>query len=176
MNAALAALRQADSSADLNLTPEVILSLVESYNDDDFEKNFRNNGGGYVNHKMYFATMNPDGQKEPSGALADAINSKFGSFDDFKSALTDSAMSVFGSGWAFLAYDPATGELEVITTANQDSPYLQGLLPLLGIDVWEHAYYLLRGPARADYVSAWWDVVDFKPVDAAYAKATGSAS
>ena len=116
--------------------------------------------------------MNPDGQREPTGPLAEAIQAFFGSFEAFKEEFTNTASSVFGSGWSFLVLDPSNGELKVQAAKNQDSPYLEGLIPLLGVDVWEHAYYLKHGPGRGDYLDDWWNVVDFQPVEEAYNKIT----
>ena len=124
----------------------------------------RNNGGGHANHSLYWLFMNPDGGGEPKGAVAQAINKKFGNFAAFKAQFSDAAMKRFGSGWAWLVRDKA-GELQVISTANQDSPLSEGQTPLLVVDVWEHAYYLQYQNKRADYVAAWWNVVNWKAVD-----------
>ena len=127
----------------------------------------RNNGGGYANHSLFWTVMAPDGGGEPSGDLADAINDAFGSFDAFKTQFAAAAGGRFGSGWAWLAVD-GDGNLEVYSTANQDSPYMQGHTPILGLDVWEHAYYLHYQNRRPDYVSAWWNVVNWDQVAANY--------
>ena len=130
----------------------------------------RNNGGGHANHSLFWSVMSPNGGGAPSGALADAISASFGSFDAFKSAFSDAAGTRFGSGWAWLVLD-ASGQLKVYSTANQDSPYVEGDTPLLGLDVWEHAYYLNYQNRRPDYVGAFWNVVNWDAVAANYAAA-----
>jgi Fe-Mn family superoxide dismutase len=129
-----------------------------------------NNGGGHANHSMFWLMMAPKGKGEsgPSGALAKAIDSAFESLDKFKEKLSTAGVKRFGSGWAWLVYDPKASKLEVISSANQDSPYLLAQTPLLGVDVWEHAYYLKYRQARADYIRAWWDVVNWKYVGERY--------
>jgi Fe-Mn family superoxide dismutase len=123
-----------------------------------------NNGGGHANHTMFWQVMRkpPKGENGPTGALAKAIDKDFGSFDKFQAAMTQAAMTRFGSGWAWLI--DSGGKLEVISSANQDSPYLKRQWPLLGLDVWEHAYYLKYQNKRADYVKAWWNVVNWDHV------------
>lgn len=123
----------------------------------------RNNGGGYKNHNIFWKVMSPNGGGLPSGKLADAINAKFGSFDSFKDLFAKTAATRFGSGWGWLSKDEA-GNLFVTSTANQDNPFSEGLIPVLGIDVWEHAYYLNYQNRRADYISAWWNVVNWDEV------------
>ena len=130
----------------------------------------RNNGGGYANHCLFWETMGPDGGGEPSGDLAEAINSTFGSFDAFKEKFSSEAGGRFGSGWAWLVVK-GSGGLDVYSTPNQDSPYMQGDTPILGLDVWEHAYYLNYQNRRPDYVSAFWNVVDWSKVAEKYAAA-----
>ena len=127
----------------------------------------RNNGGGHVNHSMFWFSMSEDGGGEPSGKLAEVISEGFGSFDDFKVQFKSAAMGRFGSGWAWLSVD-TTNSLIVTSTANQDNPAMKGQIPLLGLDVWEHAYYLTYQNRRGDYVDAWWDVVDWKEVQTTY--------
>ena len=122
----------------------------------------RNNGGGHLNHSLFWEWMSPDGGGEPDGALADAINEAFGSFDDFKSQMKDAGVNQFGSGWAWLVQDGSG--LAVVSTANQDSPLTDGKTPLLGVDVWEHAYYLNYQNRRPDYIDAWWNVVNWAKV------------
>jgi Fe-Mn family superoxide dismutase len=134
----------------------------------DKQKAVRNNGGGHYNHSLFWEWMSPDGGGEPSGALADAINSAFGSFDDFKTKFKDAGVNQFGSGWAWLVHD-GTG-LAVVSTANQDNPISNGQTPLLGVDVWEHAYYLKYQNKRPDYIDAWWNTVDWSKVAAGYDK------
>jgi len=127
-----------------------------------------NNGGGHANHTLFWNVMGPKSGK-PSAELARAIDKDLGSFDKFQAAMTQAAMTRFGSGWAWLVY--SGGKLEVLSTANQDSPYLKGQTPLLGLDVWEHAYYLKYQNKRADYVKAWWNVVNWSDVAERYAQA-----
>jgi len=126
----------------------------------------RNNGGGFYNHNLFWVTLSPDGGGEPSGALADAINSAFGSFDDFKSQFAAAAGGQFGSGWAWLVV--SGGELEVVSTANQDNPLTDGKTPIFGVDVWEHAYYLNYQNRRGDYVGAIWNIVNWDKVAELY--------
>ena len=132
----------------------------------------RNNGGGYANHNLFWTVMSPAGGGDPSGALADAINGTFGSVDAFKSQFSKAAGTRFGSGWAWLAVD-GDGTLQVYSTANQDSPFMQGHTPILGLDVWEHAYYLNYQNRRPDYVAAFWNVVNWNQVAANLAVARG---
>lgn len=127
----------------------------------------RNNGGGYVNHNLFWEIMSPNGGGAPSGALAGAIDAAFGSFDAFKEAFADAATKRFGSGWAWLVVD-ADGALQVYSTANQDSPYMSGHTPVLGLDVWEHAYYLNYQNRRPDYIAAFWSVVNWDQVSSLY--------
>ena len=122
-----------------------------------------NNGGGHANHTMFWEIMGPNGGGEPSGALAQAINKAFGDFNSFKQKVNDAGVKRFGSGWAWLVADQG-GNLQVISTANQDSPYMQGLTPILGVDVWEHAYYLKYQNRRPDYLNAWWSTVNWEVV------------
>jgi len=124
----------------------------------------RNNGGGQVNHTMFWQIMGPQAGGQPSGALAAAIQSAFGGFDGFKEKLTAAGMGRFGSGWAWLVKD-AAGKLDVISTPNQDSPIMEGKFPVMGVDVWEHAYYLKYQNRRPDYLAAWWNVVNWGEVE-----------
>jgi Fe-Mn family superoxide dismutase len=130
----------------------------------------RNNGGGYANHSLFWSVMGPDGGGEPSGELALAIASAFGTFDDFKAAFAKAAGTRFGSGWAWLYVD-GSDNLAVTSTPNQDTPLMEGGVPILGLDVWEHAYYLNYQNRRPDYVAAWWNVVNWNQVSANYATA-----
>ncbi|MEZ4519194.1 MAG: superoxide dismutase [Chloroflexota bacterium] len=127
----------------------------------------RNNGGGYANHSLFWTVMGPNGGGEPSGALADAITAEFGSFANFKDTFAKAAGTRFGSGWAWLYVDNS-GKLVVGSTPNQDTPLMDGNTPILGLDVWEHAYYLNYQNRRPDYISAWWDVVNWDAVAANY--------
>ncbi len=137
--------------ADLNAIPESIRTAV------------RNNGGGHSNHSLFWRVMSPDGGGEPSGALNDAIAAGFDSFAAFKDLFSKAAATRFGSGWAWLV-KKSDGGLEVLSTANQDSPISSGLTPILGLDVWEHAYYLNYQNRRPDYIAAWWNVVHWDEV------------
>ena len=123
----------------------------------------RNNGGGHANHSLFWEIMSPDGGGTPSGDLASAIDGAFGGFDGFKKKFAEAAGGRFGSGWAWLLADG--GRLEITSTANQDSPLMDGRTPILGLDVWEHAYYLKYQNKRPDYVDAWWNVVSWPAVD-----------
>lgn len=123
----------------------------------------RNNAGGHANHSLFWTLMGPGGGGEPGGALADAINSTFGSFGQFQQAVAAAGIGRFGSGWAWLVKN-GSGSLEVLSTANQDSPIMAGQVPLLGVDVWEHAYYLRYQNRRPDYIKAWWNVVNWDAV------------
>jgi Fe-Mn family superoxide dismutase len=131
----------------------------------------RNNGGGHANHSLFWESMSPDGGGEPSGELADAINEAFDSFDSFKEQFEANGVGQFGSGWTWLVLDG--GSLKLEKTPNQDSPVLNGQTPLLGNDVWEHAYYLKYQNKRPDYLKAWWDVVNWDKVAERYAAAKG---
>jgi len=144
--------------AELNAVPESIRTAV------------RNNGGGYVNHNLFWEIMGPGGGGEPSGDLGDAIKRDFGSFEAFKQSFSSSAMTRFGSGWAWLSVN--NGRLEIYSTPNQDSPISDGKSPILGLDVWEHAYYLKYQNRRADYVSAFFNVINWKSVADRYDRAT----
>jgi len=126
----------------------------------------RNNAGGHANHSLFWEIMSPDGGGEPTGSLADAINDTFGGFDELKAAVNDAGVKRFGSGWSWLVWD-GTG-LAVYSTANQDSPVMESDVPLLGVDVWEHAYYLNYQNRRPDYLEAWWNVVNWDAVAAKY--------
>ena len=131
----------------------------------------RNNGGGYFNHNLFWDVMSPQGGGTPQGALADAINAAFGSFDAFKEAFAAAAATRFGSGWAWLCVHPG-GKVEVCSTPNQDNPLMPGVgcegYPILGLDVWEHAYYLNYQNRRPDYINAFFNVIDWSKVGAAY--------
>jgi Fe-Mn family superoxide dismutase len=129
----------------------------------------RNQAGGHANHTLFWENMSPDGGGEPTGELADAINAAFGSFADFQAKFEDNGVTQFGSGWTWLVLDG--GELKLTKTSNQDSPILEGQTPLLGNDVWEHAYYLKYQNKRPDYLKAWWNVVNWAKVAERYAAA-----
>lgn len=136
--------------SDLNAVPEGIRTAV------------RNNGGGHANHSLFWETLAPNAGGVPTGALADAINSAFGSFDNFKAEFAKAATTRFGSGWAWLIVDG--DKVAVTSTPNQDSPLMEGKTPILGLDVWEHAYYLKYQNKRPDYISAFWNVVNWDVV------------
>lgn len=142
--------------AKLDSVPEAIRTVV------------RNNGGGYVNHNLFWEIMGPNAGGAPTGPLAAAIAQAFGSFDEFKAKFAAAATGRFGSGWAWLVVKP-NGSLEVYSTANQDSPLMQGDAPILGLDVWEHAYYLKYQNRRPEYVTTWWNVVNWNAVAEKYA-------
>lgn len=143
---------------DLDALPEDIRTAV------------RNNGGGHANHTLFWNSLRPAAEGEPEGQLAKAIHSELGGFNDFKDALSSAAMSVFGSGWAWLSLD-ADGKLQVESLPNQDSPLMFGRKPILGIDVWEHAYYLKYQNRRAEYVKEIWSVIDWPAVSLRYSDA-----
>lgn len=149
-----------DLLADLAAVPDGIRTAV------------RNNGGGFANHTLFWSIMSPDGGGEPAGSLAGAIASAFGDVASFKETLSKVAVGQFGSGWGWLAVDGGEG-LKVLSTPNQDTPISQGMTPILGVDVWEHAYYLKYQNRRADYVAAWWNVIDWGEVQRRYEQAMG---
>jgi superoxide dismutase, Fe-Mn family len=134
----------------------------------------RNQGGGHANHSLFWRWMGPSQGGSPSGALAQALEGAFGSFESFKERFAAAATGQFGSGWAWLVW--RDGKLEVLATANQDSPLMQGAAPVLGVDVWEHAYYLKYQNRRPDYLQAWWNVVDWQAVAERYRQARGGQS
>jgi Fe-Mn family superoxide dismutase len=156
----LAAKSVDDLISDLNAVPEDIRTVV------------RNNGGGHSNHSMFWTIMAPPksgGGGNPTGALADQINKDFGDFEAFKKTFNETTAKQFGSGWGWLVFQD--GKLKVITSANQDSPLSQGIYPILGNDVWEHAYYLKYQNKRPDYLAAWWNVVNWSEVTKRFEKA-----
>ncbi len=132
----------------------------------------RNNGGGHANHTLFWQIMSPNGGGNPTGEIASAIDSTFGSFDKFKEEFTKAATTRFGSGWAWLVVKK-DGSLAVTSTPNQDTPLMEGDTPILGIDVWEHAYYLKYQNKRPDYIEAWWNVVNWEEVNKRYLAAKG---
>ncbi len=129
----------------------------------DIRTAVQNNGGGHYNHTFFWAIMSPNGGGEPKGSVADAINKKFGSFYAFQEQFNAAAKGVFGSGWAWLGIDKM-GQLMIISAPNQNAPIMQGIKPILGLDVWEHAYYLKYQNKRPDYITAWWNVVNWEQV------------
>jgi len=142
-----------DLIRDLNSVPEEIRAAV------------RNNGGGHVNHTMFWQIMAPKAGGEPSGAINDAIKDTFGGFDKFKEQFNDAGVKRFGSGWVWLVGSNAGGKLQIISSANQDNPLTDGLQPILGNDVWEHAYYLKYQNRRPEYLAAWWNTVNWEEVN-----------
>jgi len=138
---------------------------------DELKKAINFNGGGFDNHKLFWNNMKANGGGEPGGAVADAINSSFGSFGDFKEKFSSTTAVIQGSGWGWLVYNPSSSKVEYVAMSNQDSPRTKGLVPLLGLDVWEHAYYLKYQNKRPDYVAAWWNVVNWDEVDNRLSKA-----
>jgi len=152
---------------------EQVLTILDTLPEDK-QTVLRNNAGGHANHSLFWEIMSPDGGGEPEGDLADAINETFGSVDALKKAVNDGGVNRFGSGWSWLVHDGTA--LAVYSTANQDSPIMQSDEPLLGIDVWEHAYYLKYQNRRPDYLEAWWNVVNWPAVADRYAQAIGKVS
>ena len=136
---------------------------------EDIRTAVRNNGGGFYNHKLFWKIIGPNAGGEPTGALLDAIKAKFGSFDKFKEDFSAAAATQFGSGWAFLVV--VDGELAIVAKPNQDSPLSDGQYPLMGLDVWEHSYYLRYRNKRPEYIEAWWNVVNWKAVEERFNKA-----
>lgn len=128
-----------------------------------------NHGGGHSNHSFFWKIMAPDSQKEPTGEIAKEINKVFGSFDKFKEEFSNKALTVFGSGWAWLVLNKE--KIEIVQTKNQDSPLMENKIPILGIDVWEHSYYKKYEWRRAEYIAAWWNVVNWKQVNENFKKA-----
>ncbi|UNM96248.1 superoxide dismutase [Ignatzschineria rhizosphaerae] len=148
----LAAKTVEDLVSDMNAIPADIRTAVQ------------NNGGGHANHSLFWTVMTPNGGGEPTGAVKEAIDKAFGSFDAFKEKFAAAAATRFGSGWAWLSVDK-NGNLEVSSTANQDSPLMEGKTPILGLDVWEHAYYKKYSNVRVDYISAFWNVINWDEVN-----------
>jgi Fe-Mn family superoxide dismutase len=145
---------------------EQILENLEEV-PEDIRATVRNNGGGHANHSMFWRLMKPQGGEAPKGELLHILERTFGSFDNFKTAFNDAATKRFGSGWAWLIIDK-DGKFQITSSANQDSPLSDAVYPLLGIDVWEHAYYLKYQNRRPEYLNAWWNVVNWEEVDRLY--------
>ncbi|HEY1576388.1 MAG TPA: superoxide dismutase [Terracidiphilus sp.] len=143
-------------------TPEELIKNLDSVSE-DVRTVVRNNGGGHVNHTMFWQIMTPKGGGNPTGNIAAQIQQDFGGFEDFKKAFNDATAKQFGSGWGWLVWKD--GKLAITTTPNQDNPLSQGLYPILGNDVWEHAYYLKYNNRRPDYLAAWWNVVNWAEVN-----------
>ena len=153
---------------DPDMADKSIEDLLRDHNDNAA---VRNNGGGYWNHCFFWNIMSPDGGGSPTGPVSDAIDAAFGSFEEMQTALNKAGMTRFGSGWAWLMVT-GDGSLAITSCPNQDNPLMDGSgTPILGVDVWEHAYYKKYGPGRADYLAAWWNVVDWDAVNRNYADA-----
>jgi superoxide dismutase, Fe-Mn family len=160
LNAAL------EGHADLQSKPlNELLASLDSV-PENIRTAVRNNGGGHANHTLFWEIMSPNGGGQPTGTLADAINSTFGSFENFKTEFTKAATGRFGSGWAWLVVD--NGKLAITSTPNQDNPIMEGKTPIFGLDVWEHAYYLKYQNKRPDYIAAFWNVVNWAEVNKRY--------
>ena len=154
-----------DAHPDLAAKPiETLLREIKSV-PEGIRQAVINNGGGHHNHSLFWTVMGPTGGGEPSGAVADAITASFGDFAAFKAKIKENALGQFGSGWSWLVYNPTSGKVEAVKKPNQDSPLMDGLVPLVGVDVWEHAYYLKYQNKRPDYVDAWWNTVNWKAVE-----------
>jgi len=149
---------------------EEILSNINQV-PDDVKGAINFNGGGYDNHKLLWNSMKQNGGGEPTGAIADAINDSFGSFAEFKELFSSKTAPIQGSGWGWLVYNPNSGKVEYKAMSNQTSPRTEGLVPLLGLDVWEHAYYLKYQNKRPDYIAAWWNVINWDEVNDRFSKA-----
>jgi len=152
-----------------SLQPDEVLLRINEV-PDAVRTAVRNNGGGHANHSMYWQIMKPNGGGEPTGDIAQAITSSFGSFDAFKTAFNDAAAKQFGSGWAWVTLGQ-DGKLQITSSANQDSPLLNGVYPIMGNDVWEHAYYLKYQNRRPEYLNNWWNVVNWDEINKRYAQA-----
>ena len=142
----------------INLVPDLVIEDIA------------NNGGGFVNHKQFWTAMSPNGGGEPAGALKAAMDESFDGFEKFKQEFSDAASSVFGSGWAWLVVTPEQ-ELDVVSTANQDSPYMSGFTPILGLDVWEHSFYIKYQNRKGDYIDAFFNVIDWEEINRRYGEA-----
>ena len=149
---------------------EEILSNINQV-PDDVKGAINFNGGGYDNHKLFWNSMKQNGGGEPTGAIADAINDSFGSFAEFKELFSSTTAPLQGSGWGWLVYNSNSGKVEYKAMSNQTSPRTEGLVPLLGLDVWEHAYYLKYQNKRPDYIAAWWNVINWDEVNDRFSKA-----
>ena len=148
---------------------EEILSNINQV-PDDVKGAINFNGGGYDNHKLFWNSMKQNGGGEPTGAIADAINDSFGSFAEFKELFSSKTAPIQGSGWGWLVYNPNSGKVEYKAMSNQTSPRTEGLVPLLGLDIWEHAYYLKYQNKRPDYIAAWWNVINWDEVNDRFSK------
>ncbi len=159
----------AEKAGVADLSVEEVLSTLDKISDETLRKGLRNQGGGYYNHNLYFSTLSPNPAKAPTGKLLDEINKTFGSVDAVIEQLSKAAIGQFGSGWSFLSTDKS-GNLYVTASPNQDNPFSEGTgrIPILALDVWEHAYYLKYRNLRADYLKALWDLIDWSVAEARY--------
>lgn len=153
-----------------DLLDQPLEDLLKAYRTipENIRQTIINNAGGHYNHTLFWENINPEGGGEPKGDAGDMIRSTFGNFENFKKEFTATALNRFGSGWAWLVW--TEGKLAVVSSANQDNPIMENKIPLLGLDVWEHAYYLKYQNRRAEYVSAWWNIVDWKQVQVRFSK------
>jgi superoxide dismutase, Fe-Mn family len=160
-----------ESAPDLaNLPVEELLANNLAKVPENIRTAVRNNGGGHSNHSMFWQIMKPNGGGNPSGQVAEAIKGTFGGFDAFKQKLEAAGVGRFGSGWAWLVKN-SSGKLDIISTANQDSPLMEGLYPVMGVDVWEHAYYLKYQWRRAEYLGAWWNTLNWEEIEKRFRQA-----
>jgi Fe-Mn family superoxide dismutase len=156
-----------ESAPELAALPiEELLRVVKTKAPDAVKQAIINNGGGHHNHALFWEIMGPHAGGEPTGAVADAITAAFGDFAKLKDTVKQNGLTQFGSGWSWVVWDPAAGKLAAIKRANQDSPLMEGLVPIFGVDVWEHAYYLKYQNLRASYLDAWWNTVNWKTIEA----------
>lgn len=155
-----------------NKSPEDLIRNLDGI-PEEIRTAVRNNGGGHVNHTMFWQIMSPDGGGEPTGAIADAIKQTFGSFEDMKKQFNEAGAKQFGSGWAWLVRSKE-GKLQIVSTPNQDNPLSQGHFPIFGNDVWEHAYYLKYNNRRPDYLNAWWNTINWAEVNKRFEQAGSS--
>ncbi len=161
-----------ESHSDLqSMSLETLLGSLDNV-PEEIRKTVQNNAGGVWNHNHFWKVMTPGGASAPSGKLAEHINKDFGSFEEFKTKFTEGATKLFGSGWMWLAYNPEEDKLHFHDMPNQDNPLMHGHMPVLGLDVWEHAYYLKYQNKRADYIAAWWNVVNWDKVAEIYEQLT----
>jgi Fe-Mn family superoxide dismutase len=163
-----------NANAALEKHPELqsksVEQLVRDLNSvpEDIRPAIRNNGGGHMNHSMFWKIMKPQSGGDPTGAIADVIKKAFGNFKDFQTKFNDAGTKQFGSGWVWLAAKPGSADVQIVTTPNQDNPISQGLFPIFGNDVWEHAYYLKYNNRRPEYLAAWWNVVNWDEINKRY--------
>ena len=161
-----------ESAPDLASLPiEELLRVVKTKAPDAIKQAVINNGGGHHNHSLFWEIMGPHGGGEPTGAVAEAIHAAFGDFTKFKETVKQNGLTQFGSGWSWVVWNPTAAKLEAIKRPNQDSPLMEGLVPVFGVDVWEHAYYLKYQNLRPSYIDAWWNTLNWKAIEAKLAAA-----